>query len=207
MIRCRPSAGDRPFGRRAIGNLFWLRGKDSNLRPLGYEPSELPLLPPRKTEFLTLTGFEPATSPLHRGHSPRLSYSFRTDLVSLRLTAVRYRSGSYPSTVGLETDYRSSFRSQPLIRLDDALTDFTPQRRSGLLLVRVTGIEPAVSPVRGEHFTRLSYTLMVFGGHPGFHRYGPLRPNYPNHDLLLRTGFGVSGSLDMSIVKRNILPQ
>ena len=26
---------------------FWLRGEDSNLRPLGYEPNELPTAPPR----------------------------------------------------------------------------------------------------------------------------------------------------------------
>ncbi len=34
--------------------LAWLRGQDSNLRPLGYEPNELPLLHPA-----TIVGCEP----------------------------------------------------------------------------------------------------------------------------------------------------
>ena len=28
---------------------LWLRGQDSNLQPLGYEPNELPIAPPRGT--------------------------------------------------------------------------------------------------------------------------------------------------------------
>ncbi len=34
--------------RHKVGHLFWLRGQDSNLRPRGYEPRELPLLHPAR---------------------------------------------------------------------------------------------------------------------------------------------------------------
>ena len=37
------------FGGRFIAN-SWLRGADSNRRPLGYEPNELPLLHPATVE-------------------------------------------------------------------------------------------------------------------------------------------------------------
>lgn len=32
---------------------LWLRGQDSNLRPRGYEPRELPLLHPASSKWLT----------------------------------------------------------------------------------------------------------------------------------------------------------
>ena len=49
--------GSQPLSHRTIVDTYqakgfygrltpWLRGKDSNLRPLGYEPNELPLLYP-----------------------------------------------------------------------------------------------------------------------------------------------------------------
>ena len=41
-------------GTRGSGkNRYWLRGKDSNLRPSGYEPDELPLLHPAKAFYCT----------------------------------------------------------------------------------------------------------------------------------------------------------
>ena len=43
-----------------IPRLFsWLRGKDLNQRPSGYEPDELPTAPPRDISLVPLTGLEP----------------------------------------------------------------------------------------------------------------------------------------------------
>ena len=35
----------------------WLRGEDSNLRPLGYEPNELPTAPPRDIDLYIIQLF------------------------------------------------------------------------------------------------------------------------------------------------------
>ena len=40
-----------------MGALLWLRGQDSNLRPRGYEPRELPLLHPASMEMRQTYGF------------------------------------------------------------------------------------------------------------------------------------------------------
>jgi len=39
-----------------------LRGRESNPRPLGYEPNELPLLLPRDVNMVEMTGVEPVSS-------------------------------------------------------------------------------------------------------------------------------------------------
>lgn len=39
-------------------NQYWLRGIDSNYRPLGYEPNELPTAPPRDVStYILYTDF------------------------------------------------------------------------------------------------------------------------------------------------------
>ena len=64
-------------------NILWLRRKDSNLQPLGYEPSELPSAPPRDVNKYKYGGGKgirtPAPSPTSWFSRPvpstRLGYS------------------------------------------------------------------------------------------------------------------------------------
>ena len=53
-------------------SLVWLREADSNRRPIGYEPIELPLL--HRAKLVCVAGFEPAT-PAFQGR-----YSDQTEL-------------------------------------------------------------------------------------------------------------------------------
>lgn len=43
----------------SYGGLRWLREPDSNRRPIGYEPIELPLL--HRAKLVSVEGFEPTT--------------------------------------------------------------------------------------------------------------------------------------------------
>lgn len=56
---CHPQAPSHLF--IVAVNYKWLRGEDSNLRPLGYEPSELPTAPPR---YIVCKGWPVIPSPL-----------------------------------------------------------------------------------------------------------------------------------------------
>ena len=64
----------RPPGYSFLGSLAGydcaqLRGEDSNLRPPGYEPDELPLLYPAAVKLALVTLSEPQLYTTHRGAS------------------------------------------------------------------------------------------------------------------------------------------
>ncbi len=58
MVRPDPLEPSDPRHEKTLGSLrsqglrTWLRGKDSNQRPPGYEPDELPTAPPRDIKYL-----------------------------------------------------------------------------------------------------------------------------------------------------------
>ena len=63
--------------------MFMLRRQDSNLRPLGYEPNELPLLHSAMYLFAGVLGFEPnASSPCVDETTPRCIFCFRKNFIT-----------------------------------------------------------------------------------------------------------------------------
>src|SRR5436305_9389898 len=58
-------------GPGVLGGIRWLRGKDSNLRPSGYEPDELPLLHPAASYSRDRAGsWQTPYRPLTSGAAP-----------------------------------------------------------------------------------------------------------------------------------------
>ena len=60
----------------AIFYNHWLRGRDLNTRPSGYEPDELPAAPPRDIQYKILLAEEKGFEPLRRLHDLSV---FKTD--------------------------------------------------------------------------------------------------------------------------------
>ena len=53
----------KPLKASAIKGFSVLRGHDSNMRPLGYEPNELPTAPPRNVPMSKITQYYELKSP------------------------------------------------------------------------------------------------------------------------------------------------
>ena len=73
MVADQPGEKEEPrvVGTRGSKMSAWLRGKDSNLRPSGYEPDELPLLHPAKAFYCTRNQADGQSSGRDDRYSPR----------------------------------------------------------------------------------------------------------------------------------------
>ena len=76
----------------SLGDCFWankkrkkLRGYDSNVRPSGYEPDELPLLYPATFSSCEMSVIEYTTSPTQNQPFPPISVVFQVDVVGFFL--------------------------------------------------------------------------------------------------------------------------